>query len=763
MTTRRTRNALALVLALACAACAKPDNEASRREAMTRGDRYAAQGRPREAIIEYRKAIQIDRNRAAAHRKLAQAYMDVDDPARALESFSRAADLDPRDTVSQIQAIRLLIAGGEFERARWRAQTVVSRDPKNVDAQVLLGHALAGLGLPKDAVKQMEEAITIDPSDGRGYTALGAVQYQLGANAEAEAAFRQAVEQAPSSSETHLALASYLFAIRKTDEAEREFQRAQALAPDDELTNRAISTFYVSTGRASRAEPYLVEAAAHHAQTRLALADYYMNARRLGDAERTLEPLRDRRDLAPDVMARLAAIRYAEGKRSEAHAIVDDLLDVKRPPARALVLKGRFLMTEGKSDEALGVLQRAVAADPNLTAARFALGRLLVSRHDEEGARAAFEEMLRRNPHATAARLELSELAMRRGDARRAVKLAEEAATDAPSHAGAQLAFVHTLRAAGDNARAETEVARLLQANPRAAVLWVEQGSLKLERADVAGARTAFTRAMTLDPRAIEPLAGLMTVEARDGKVRDVRRLASERLAADPGNPRVMVLAARAAALQNDGAEAERLLQRAVQLAPSNPDIYALLGQLYIGSGRLNEARTQFSQMETAQPVAANTMMGLIDEAQGRRADAATHYERALKADPQAGLAANNLAWLRLGEGKTDEAVRLARIGQQALPERPEMNDTLGWMLHQAGRHTSAIQYLTRTVGLASGKALYQYHLGMAYLAAGDALKAQASLKRALALDGSFPGHEDARNALAAASSSLQAAKGAGS
>jgi tetratricopeptide (TPR) repeat protein len=742
------------VLALVCAACAKPDTEAARRQAMTRGDRYAAERRPREAIIEYRKAIQIDRNRAAAHRKLAQAYMNVDDPARALESFSRAADLDPTDSVSQIQAIRLLIAGGEFERARWRAQTMVSRNPNNVDAQILLGHALAGLGLPKDAVLQIEDAIAIDPSDGRGYTALGAVQYQLGANAEAEAAFRKAVQQAPSSSEAHLALASYLFAIRKTDEAEREFVRAQSLAPDDELTNRAIASFFVNTGRAARAEPYLQKAAAHHAQARLALADYYMNARRLEDAARTLDPLRDRPDFANDVQARLAAIQYAKGQRKEAHAMIDEILNVKRPPARALVLKGRFLMTEGKSDEALAVLQKAVAADPNLTAARFALGRLLVARHDDEGARHAFEEMLRRNPHATAARLELSELAMRRGDARRAVKLAEEAATEAPSHAGAQLALVHTLRAAGDNARAETEVARLLEANPRATVLWVEQGSLALERGDLATARRAFARAVALSPAAIDPLAGLMTAEARDGKVREARRLASTRLASDPDNPRVRVLAARAAALDGDGAEAERLLRDAVQLAPSNPDAYALLGQLYVAGDRLDDARSQFSRIANAQPVAAHTMLGLIDEAQGRRADAAAHYERALRADQGAGLAANNLAWLRLADGQTDEAVRLARIAQQALPDRPEMNDTFGWMLHKAGRHTSAIQYLTRTVELASGKALYQYHLGMAYMGAGETAKAQASLKRALALDARFPGHEQAKAALATVSSS---------
>jgi Tfp pilus assembly protein PilF len=141
-------------------------------------------------------------------------------------------------------------------------------------------------------------------------------------------------------------------------------------------------------------------------------------------------------------------------------------------------------------------------------------------------------------------------------------------------------------------------------------------------------------------------------------------------------------------------------------------------------------------------------MLGLIAAGQGRTAESASHYERALAADPDAAVAANNLAWMRLDEGKMEDAVRLGRIAQEQLPSRPEMNDTLGWMLHKAKRHDAAVQYLSRAVEQNPENALYHFHLGMAAIDAGQPERGEASLKRALAIDPTFPSHEQAKDAL---------------
>jgi Flp pilus assembly protein TadD len=600
----------------------------------------------------------------------------------------------------------------------------------------------------------MEEAIAIDPSDPRGYSALGGLQFSIGARDEAEQAFRRAVTEAPQSSEAHLALASYYFAVRRFEAAEQEYRRAHALAPADELTNRAVAVFYLHTDRAPAAEPYFLAAARSHDRARIALADYYMLVRRLADAEAAMTPLTTRRDYNAEVQPRLAAIRYAQGKRAEAYRIVDALLAQKRPSARAQVLKARFLMADGHADQALPLLQNAVRVQPGLVAAHFALGTVLLQRRDTDGARRAFEQVLKLNPRATIARVALAQAAFEKGDSRKALQLAQQAAEQDPDHAGAQLTYVRMLRAAGEQERADSEVAALLKREPNQAVLLIEQGAIRFERRDLRGARAAFSRASALAPNAIEPLAGLVTVDVAEGRVAEARRRVDERLAARPNDSHLLVLAGRVAASARDTASAERLLRRAVETDPSNPEACASLGQVYITAGRLDDARREFEQLARSKPVAGHTMLGLIEEAQHDTAGAIRQYEAALKADRRSALAANNLAWLRLYSGQIEDAVRLARVAQEGLPDRPEMNDTLGWTLYRAGRPHAAIPYLKHSIERAGGKALYLYHLGMAYIASGDRDEGEANLKRALAIDARFPGHEQARAALAATPSS---------
>jgi Flp pilus assembly protein TadD len=145
-------------------------------------------------------------------------------------------------------------------------------------------------------------------------------------------------------------------------------------------------------------------------------------------------------------------------------------------------------------------------------------------------------------------------------------------------------------------------------------------------------------------------------------------------------------------------------------------------------------------------------MTGLILEAQGKGREAREAYTRALAADPNAAVAANNLAWLLIDDdAQRQEAVRLARIGQRSLRDQPEMNDTLGWALHRAGDSRAAVPHLRRATELRPESALYHYHLGAALESAGESAAARASLQRALKLDPSFPGHQQARAALGSA------------
>src|SRR6185295_18219927 len=111
-----------------------------------------------------------------------------------------------------------------------------------------------------------------------------------------------------------------------------------------------------------------------------------------------------------------------------------------------------------------------------------------------------------------------------------------------------------------------------------------------------------------------------------------------------------------------------------------------------------------------------------------------------------AAVAANNLAWIYAEEGQNlDVALQLAQTAKAQLPERPEVNDTLGWVYYKKGLATLAIPAFRDSVEKAPKSAVYQYHLGLAYAKAGDKEAARKALTAALQMDPKFSGAADAQ------------------
>ena len=95
--------ALSIVFACALASCgANPSKQKA--EFLASGEKYAKAGKYQEAVIQYRNAIAIDPRSAAAHYRLALAYMELKVPQQAYQEFLSAAELDPANTDAQLHA-----------------------------------------------------------------------------------------------------------------------------------------------------------------------------------------------------------------------------------------------------------------------------------------------------------------------------------------------------------------------------------------------------------------------------------------------------------------------------------------------------------------------------------------------------------------------------------------------------------------------------------------------------------------------------------
>jgi Tfp pilus assembly protein PilF len=142
-------------------------------------------------------------------------------------------------------------------------------------------------------------------------------------------------------------------------------------------------------------------------------------------------------------------------------------------------------------------------------------------------------------------------------------------------------------------------------------------------------------------------------------------------------------------------------------------------------------------------------MAGMILQAQGKNDNAKKRYERAIRLDPRAAVAANNLAWLYAEQGQNlDAALQLAQSAKAELPELSEINDTLGFVYLQKKLPDLAVGPLREAVQKEPANPIYRYRLGMAYAQSGQNDQARQELTRALSIKADFPGADDARRIL---------------
>jgi len=719
---------------------------------MRRGDSYFAKSNYYSAIIEYRVAVQLDATSGEARKKLGSAYLRVNDSQHALQEYVRAADLLPDDLDVQLTAGRLLHLAGQFEEAKSRARMVLQKDPRNVEAVILLGSTLLGMKDVDSAIGELEDAIRLDPHQSSIYTTLGAFELSKGRTEQAEAAFRQAVELEPDAPRVHVALGYYLWAARRIPEAEAAFKRALELDPKSVLVNRLLATLLLTTNRVAAAEPYLKTLALTGPAGRFSLIDYYLASGRFKDATDVIGLFIAEGVVSVQVKLRLAAIRLSEGRMPDATTLIDEVLLEEPDNAAALLAKAQILLADNRPVDALLRVEQAAEADPKNAAVQYTLGRLYASRNEYREAIAAFNEALKINPRAVAAQEQLARLYLIAGDPRNAVHAATEALNAQSENGDLRLLLARGLLAVGESARAESEAQVLLKQYPASAAVHALMGSIYQSRDNTVEARRAFERALELDRNDREALTDLVALEVQSHHSDRALDLVEERLAKNPRDPQLLELAARARATAGDLRSAEQLLKRLIAEDSSNLSAYGMLGQLYMSQQRLEEARLEYERglAENPNSIALQTIVAMILEAQNKTDEAQRRYERILEMDSGAVVASNNLAWIYVERSqKLDFALQLAQRAKQRLPADPRVNDTLGWIYFKKNLTGQAIPLLEEGVKGDSTNALHLHHLGMAYYQAGDWVKARQTLERALKLTTWFPGIEDARRVLA--------------
>ena len=255
-----------------------------------------------------------------------------------------------------------------------------------------------------------------------------------------------------------------------------------------------------------------------------------------------------------------------------------------------------------------------------------------------------------------------------------------------PGNPEARLLLARSLIARNELAAANNELSTLLSRYPQVAAVHSQLGGLFLAKNDRRAARRSYDKALELDPRSLDALAGVLRVQFIEKNTTELTATLEARLAETPDHLGLLLLAASFYTAMGNSDHAERLSRHAVEIAPANQQAHAMLAAVLFAQQKLDAAKAEFEWIakhgtDQSAKVASETMLGLILEAQSKLDEATKQYERIVATAPRAALAANNLARLYAeGRGSLNVAVTLAQSAVRQQPDQPKFNDTLGWV-----------------------------------------------------------------------------------
>lgn len=245
-----------------------------------------------------------------------------------------------------------------------------------------------------------------------------------------------------------------------------------------------------------------------------------------------------------------------------------------------------------------------------------------------------------------------------------------------------------------------------LRLDPKRDEAWVLVGDVMAGVGDPDAARDAYARVAVGSPNYSGARAKMAWTYQQAGDEEQALKLASEAVAADPGDRNAAITEADLLRVNERYAEAATVLDALIAEDGAQPDWRLLY------------------------------MRGVALERSGRWEEAEKDLTRALAQQPNEPELLNYLGytWIDRGE-RLGEAMEMVRKASDANPRSGAMIDSLGWAYYRLGNYKEAVEKLERAVELEPADPEINNHLGDAYWRVGRRIEAEFQWRRVLTLE----------------------------
>ena len=359
--------------------------------------RASARGGQSQAAQQKIEALIAQKAQSIGPRELADAWTSVGQLAagagrreEAEDRFKRALALDPSSTAAKVALAGVECDQGKPQSAVKSLQAVVSAEPKNLDARVMLVRALVEAGLAGQAPVVIKPAAEQAPKDPHVLYWQGEVALKTGEHDrdKALAFFKQAVEADPRYIAAYLAESNTFAQLGKPDDALDALKQAEAKASDDPSLMAELGESYLQLGKAADAEARFraaLDKKPDYAQARIDLGAALEAQDKPDDAVKEYATVAEKEPDFPGLAERQARLALRQGKKEPAWELYQKALKQGVPTQSLRLAAAQLALDLGKHDDAMRLAESVVKEDDRSAPAHLLLARThLAANHPED-------------------------------------------------------------------------------------------------------------------------------------------------------------------------------------------------------------------------------------------------------------------------------------------------------------------------------------------------------------------------------------------
>ncbi|MEK8053320.1 XrtA/PEP-CTERM system TPR-repeat protein PrsT [Ideonella sp. DXS22W] len=681
----------------------------------------------------YQKAVEAQPRTASAHASLVQLHLLKKDISKADAALKAMIVALPKHPMSVFTASILALHKKDYQRARELLQPLLKVASANADVLALSGSIELELGNTANAITQLQRAIFISPQTAQPRKTLARAWVREGAPDKALEVLAPLIQSNTQDTELFVIAGGAHLAANRPSQAETFYSKALAKTPDDTNVKTQIAMIKMRSDP-SQALSLLQDTAANSADTiaDMALIAAQLQKRDFDGAKKSIDLLQSKDTKSAQPAMLLGQLAMMKRDFKGARSSFEQALGIDGTNAAAALALSSLDQLEGSSEKAEVRLNEFIGKNPRAISARLAVASSQERRGASHGViLKTYSEAIAANPSDSSARLAYMGYLLKRNDSKGLLDAAQSAAAAIPEDLSVLSMLGTAQLLTGDVNQAVATGQKLVNKAPSSSKAYAQLAQAEVIAGQSVRAEKSFKRALELDPTNMQASRGLIAL-GLNNKRPELSLDAAKAIQRDRPNDGLGHLLAGDILLrlrrQAEALETYRAgLSRKYPLnLPSR--VYLLTKELK-GDVPASKFSGEWLQ-KNPQDIGFKFFVGNIELEASRLPNAEKLFSEIVEAYPKHVAALNNLAWIRVREGKQG-AVALAERALTEAPDFAAVLDTLALALAAEGQIDKAIKNAQLAVSKAPDVPSYYVTLARLQLKSGDKVAGKASLVEA--------------------------------